>query len=187
MSVGKKYISYRDLIWVFTKVGCQAFGGWTTTALQLEEELVRKRKLLEAADIHGASAYAQIIPGGTQTAIVSGVSYKLKGMLGSAVATTFYLLPSTIMIGLFSFAYFHYLRDTQLTAHLNVTRSVVAGIMLANAYKIGKHHATQLLLWLLVVVAFLMKAAVGLNSVFVILIFAVGGLGLSWHTTRKRS
>ena len=66
-------LNYTDIAKIFLRTGMMSFGGWSTTALLLEQELVKKHKAMEASDIKGAVAYAQILPGATQVSIVSNV------------------------------------------------------------------------------------------------------------------
>ncbi len=186
-AVSKPRITYVELVWVFIKVGSNAFGGWSTTSLLLEKELVDKRQFLSSKDIQGPVTYAQIIPGGTQAAIVSGVGYKLHGVSGSLLATVFYLLPSMTLITIFSILYFQYLHSSQLASHLNLLRAALGGIVLANAYRIGQRHATHSALWLLVGAAFLAKFVMGVNAVFIILLFGLAGVSLSIIRIRRQT
>jgi chromate transporter len=183
----KTEVTYRYLIRLFLTAGSVAFGGWSTTSLYLEKELVDKRGILSHADVQGPVTYAQIIPGGTQTAIVSGVGYRLHGVIGSILATFFYLLPSITLITLFSVIYFQYLHNTNLMTHLNPIRAALGGIILSNAYKIGQRHTSHHLLWLLVGFAFLGKLIFGINSAFIIMVYAITGLGYSVLKLRRHA
>lgn len=179
-------MSYIELLGVFAKTGASAFGGWSTTALLLEKELVENRKLLEAHDIKGATTYAQILPGATQVSIVANVGYRLQGFVGACMATAAYLLPSMGLITLFAIAYFHFADNTSsLMAHMDGLVAALAGVILANAYKIGSKHTTKMWLWLLVGVAFAAKLWLGINALLIIVVFGLSGLVLSWTNVRK--
>lgn len=179
-------IRYYDLAKVYAKTGTSSFGGWSTTALLLEKELVDKRKVLKAADIKGATTYAQILPGATQVSIVANTAYHLRGLMGSVVGTVAYLLPAISLITVFAACYFHFAHDTsQLMQHMDGLIAALSGIILANAYKIGSKHTARLWLWAFVIVAFALKLWVGVNALVIIVAFGLGGLILSWTNARK--
>lgn len=169
------------------RTGASAFGGWSTTSLLLEKELVEKRKILTQSDIKGAVAYAQILPGATQVAIVSNTGYRLRGLQGAFIATISYLFPAISLIIVFSALYFHYVHNSsQLTHHLGGLIAALSGVILANAYKIGSKHTPKIWLWVLVAVAFALKLLVGINALVILLAFGLGGLLLSLTQTRRQ-
>jgi chromate transporter len=132
---------------VFVKTGMYSFGGWATTALLLEKELQIDCKVITAKQLNGAVAYAQILPGATQVAIVSNVGYRLRGIPGALVATTCYLLPALTLITLFAFLYFQFAAGSGIMSHMGGLIAALGGVILANAYNIGKRHATNHWLW----------------------------------------
>lgn len=156
-----------------------AFGGWATTSQLLEREFVDKRQALKADDVATATSYAQLIPGGTQTSIVSGVGYQLRGSPGSLVATVFYLIPATTIILVFAIVYFNLPTNSQLNDYFGPIRAVLVGIILANAYRIARSHASRKLFWWLVALSFVAKMFLGINAAFIILGFAAVGILLS--------
>jgi len=170
-----------DIARVFAKAGASSFGGWSTTALVLEKELVDKQKSLTQKQLKGAVAYAQILPGATQVSIVSNAGYRLRGFPGALVAVASYLLPAVSLITIFAVVYFHVAHDsTRLAERLDGLVAALSGVILANAYKIGSKHATKAWLWLLVGVAFGAKLWLGVNALLIIIAFGVGGLVISW-------
>jgi chromate transporter len=182
-----KEITDKELALIFLKIGSSSFGGWSTTALLLEKELIDKRNLLARSQLDGAVAYAQMLPGATQVAIVSNVGYRLKGLRGAITATTSYLLPALSLITLFAAIYFHYVAGTDLMRHLGGLIAALGGIILANAYHIGKRHATHWTLWFIVVVAVIAKLWLGLNALIIIILFGAVALAVSWLKQRKQS
>ncbi len=175
-----------DIARVFAKTGASAFGGWSTTSLLLEKELVDKRKVLTQNQLKGGVAYAQILPGATQVSIVSNVGYRLHGFTGALIATVSYLLPAISLITIFAVVYFHFAHDgSGLVRHLDGLVAALSGVILANAYKIGNKHTTKTWMWLLVGVAFAAKLWLGINAVIIIIAFGIGGLILSWMNVRR--
>jgi chromate transporter len=179
-------IQFWDLAKVFIKTGASSFGGWSTTSLLLEKELVDKRKVLTQSQLKGSVAYAQILPGATQVSIVSNAGYSLRGFTGAFVATISYLLPATSLITIFAVVYFHFAHDgSGFVGHMDGLVAALSGVILANAYKIGSKHTTKTWMWLLAGVAFVAKLWLGINAVFIIITFGIGGLILSWVNSRR--
>jgi chromate transporter len=173
-------IQFWDLVKVFVSTGASSFGGWSTTTLLLEKELVDKRKILTQKQLKASTTYAQILPGATQISIVANVGYRLRGFTGALVATISYLLPAISLITIFAMVYFHFASDSaKLVAHLDGLIAALSGVILANSYKIGSKHTTKTWLWLLVAIAFTAKLWLGINALLIIVAFGVGGLVIS--------
>jgi chromate transporter len=186
--VGKQTLGWGEISRIFLRVGARSFGGWSTTSLLLEKELVTQRKVISKAQLHGAVAYAQILPGATQVAIVSNTGYKLRGVPGAFLATACYSLPALSLITLFAVLYFHYAQGPQFVNHLGGLIAALGGVIFANAYNIGKRHVTHPALWLFVAAAFVARLIFGVNAVLVIIGFGAVGLLSSWvRTQRQRS
>lgn len=176
----KRSISLGDMTRVFLKTGAYSFGGWTTTALLLEKELVVRRKVITKDQFQCALAYAQILPGATQVAIVSHVGYKLRGISGAFLTTTCYLLPALSLITVFAVAYFHFMQGSQFSSHLGGLIAALGGVIFANAYQIGKHHVTHWVMWAFIFAAFAAKLWFEINVVLILLLFGAAGLIYSW-------
>jgi chromate transporter len=172
----KRSISYRQMVQIFLRTGSLSFGGWSTTALLLEKELVNKRKILSAQQLKAATAYAQILPGATQVAIISNVGYQLRGIKGSLVATVSYLLPAVSLIMVFAVLYFHYASGVNITKYLDGLTAALGGVILANSYRIGSKHVNHPALWALVGLAFVAQYWLHVNALIIIVVFGLAGL-----------
>lgn len=181
----KHELSWGDIARIFFKIGACSFGGWSTTALLLEKELQIDRKAITSKRLNGAVAYAQILPGATQVAIVSNVGYKLRGISGALVAAGCYLLPALTLITLFAVIYFRFAVGSGIMAYMGGLTAALGGVILANAFSIGKRHATNYLLWMAVILAFGAKLILGINAVVIILIFGLAGLACSLIVSRR--
>lgn len=177
-------VGYVGIAGTFAKVGVLSFGGWSTTALLLDNELVLTKKLTDK-QLDAAVASAQILPGATQVAIVANIGYQLRGVYGAVLATASYLLPATCLIVLFAAVYFGYLGSVDIMQHFGGLIAALAGIILANAYQIGRKHAVSGGLWLLVGLAFVAKLWFDMNAVLILLSFGFAGL-LFWFVSSKR-
>lgn len=171
-----------DIARICTKIGATAFGGWPTSAVMLEDELVNKRGVLSAKRMHAAVAYAQILPGGTQVCIMANVGYQLRGLPGAFTATVGFLLPGISMIVAFAITYFHLAQHTQIMSHAGGLIAALSGIIFANGLKLGAQRITNPKLWILVVAAFGAKVWLHVDTLLLISAFAIGGLLISMQT-----
>jgi chromate transport protein ChrA len=183
-AVERRQLSYAEIFSRFFSIGCQAFGGWSTTALLLEKHFVHEHKAITETHLKGAVTYAQILPGATQIALVANVGYRLGGQLSALVAAVAYLIPATVLMTTFAAVYFHYARGHNLAPHLDGLVAGLAGIILANAYRIGKKYATTAWLWTAVLLAFGIRA-LSANPLFVILGFGFAGFVLSFVIKKR--
>jgi chromate transporter len=179
-------IQHREIMRIFLKTGATSFGGWSTTSLLLEQELVTKRCYLSSRQLKGAVTYAQILPGATQVSIVASTGYQLRGVRGACLAAVSYLIPAISLVLLFSVFYFRYAHgNARITQHLGGLMAALSGIILANAYKLGSKHVKQHPLWLLVGVAMLARLWLGINTLLIIIFFGLSGLLVSWYNKRR--
>lgn len=183
----KGYLTYGQLAFIYFKMGGRAFGGWSTTYLLLEQEFSIKRKLLTIHQLQAAAASGQTLPGPAQVIIAAQAAYYLKGIRGAFVATTAYLLPSTVLTLVFSFIYFGFLREINITRYTLGLQAAVGGIILGNAYRIGKTHASSLKLWAIVVGAAIICYVTNLPAILVILSFGLIGLILTFIQKGSRA
>lgn len=182
-----KEISYSQVWWLFLKAGATAFGGWSSTALLLEKSLTSHGYTDSSVIVNQAVAYAQVLPGATQVAIVSNVGFRLKQWQGSVVATTAYLLPAISSIIIFSAYYFHYLQGSSVLAHVAGLRAVLAGIILANAYRLAQKKVVVTRLWAVVGLAFAAALFLRINALLIIIICGLLGCAVSVATAHKKS
>ena len=172
---------------IFLKTGAISFGGWSTTVVLLEKEFGKIMPKEASVDLKGAAAYAQILPGATQVAIVSNVGYQLRGVTGALVATISYLLPAISLVTAFAWVYFGYMHQTNVLKYLDGLIPALAGIILANAYRIGSKHVTHPLMWGLVIAACLSLLIFKIHALIIILTYGVVALLLSLYRKRKDS
>lgn len=177
--------TYVQLARIFAHTGATSFGGWSTTALLLEKELVEKRRILTEEQLKAATAYAQVLPGATQVAIVANVGHQIRGLSGATVATISYLMPAVTLITVFAYIYFGQLDTVDIGQHIGGLTAALGGVILANAYRIGGKHVIHPALWLVVLAACV--ANIFLYVPALTLILASGLLGIVYKTVMDRA
>jgi chromate transporter len=178
-------LRHGEIARVFFLVGSQAFGGWSTTHVLLEKELVTKRKVLSEHNLQAATTYAQVLPGATQVAIVSNTGYQLAGLRGSITATLSYLAPAVCLILIFSAVYFRYLSSGISPYFMSSFSIALSGVIFANSIRIGKRHVKkQNSLWGIAALAFV--GAYTLHIDAVLLLLGLGTTGLFYSFIKEK-
>ena len=89
---------YLVLFWIFAKIGTFTLGGGYAMLPLIEREIVDNKKWIDRPEFLDLVAIAQSAPGILAVNMAIFVGYKIKGTLGSVVATLGAVLPSFIII-----------------------------------------------------------------------------------------
>ncbi|HET9597897.1 MAG TPA: chromate transporter [Anaeromyxobacteraceae bacterium] len=93
-------LSQVQILALFLRAGL-AFGGGLGILAVLEEELVRRRRLVSHEEFLTDYALGRIVPSGTMTALAVAFGYRLGGPLGTVTALVGLVLPAfTCAVGL---------------------------------------------------------------------------------------
>ncbi len=171
-----KQITYISLAKLYFKTGLSAFGGWSTTALLLEKSLVDERHLLTKRQLQGAVSSGQLLPGAAQVIIAAQTAYYVRGKRGASVAMIAYLLPTVTLTIIFSIIYFHFLRTSNFANYTLGLQAAVGGVILGNAYRIGRIQIQKKWMWLIAALACLAKLVLGIPVIVLLLAAAFIGL-----------
>jgi chromate transporter len=174
-------ITLSSLAVIFCKAGCLSFGGWSSTALIFEHELIEIRKLISKAQLQEAVTYAQVLPGATQISIVSNLGYAIAGVQGSVVATIAYLIPVIALITGFAALYFGVLSHQQNHTSLVGVYSGLAGLVGGNAFTIARKQVGAWWGWLFIVAAIVLRTIWQVHPAIVILLLGASGTLLLAH------
>jgi chromate transporter len=112
-------LTCRELFRVFLKAGL-AFGGGLGILAVLEEELVRRRRVVSREDFLATYALARVAPCGTSTALAVAFGHRFGGWPGTVAALGGLVLPGLSLVIALSAAY-PWLADGPLLGLLAVT------------------------------------------------------------------
>src|SRR5436309_15001206 len=131
-------LSQRDLLVIFLRAGL-AFGGGLAILAVLEEELVRKRRVIGQHEFLATYALGKVVPSGTMTALAVAYGYRFGGLAGTVTALVGLVLPAFVTTVLLTVGY-HSLQATHADALLRasvlpgaVAFIAVAALQLARA------------------------------------------------------
>lgn len=129
---------HRDLISLFLKIGATGFGGVMPMLALVQEQVVERKKWLSAEEFANGLALAQILPGPIVVDTVAYVGYRLKGWLGAVAATVSFILPSFLLMLVFSIAYLRYGHVPNLAGAFKGIGAAVVALVLVAGYRMGK-------------------------------------------------
>jgi chromate transporter len=163
----------RGIFWIFFKAGL-AFGGGLGILAVLEDELVRRRRLVSRADFLATYGLGRIAPSGTMTAVAVAFGHRLGGWPGTVAALAGLTLPAFVSTVALTAAY-RALQRTSLFALLDVTVLPAAlALIVAAAVSLGRTVARVPDL-ALASAALVAALALHANPAVVLLIGGVGG------------
>ena len=171
-------LSKLTLFWEFLKIGAIGVGDTGPLLGFIERDFVETRKVLIHDDVNEALTYTKPLPGSTVVQIASYVGYKVGGWPGSTIATWAYLLPSIILMLLLAAGYVASSAIPAVGPAINGVTSVVVGILLATAYRLGKRSISRVepLPIALAAAAFLAEAFLSISVALIVVVAGVLGI-----------
>ena len=127
----KKENSLIKLFLATLKIGLFAFGGGYAILALMENEFLEKRKWIEEREFTNVVAIAESTPGPIAVNAATYVGYKIKGFIGSVVATVGVCLPAFLLMLLVSVFYDKFME-------IPVINSAFKGIQVCVIFIIGK-------------------------------------------------
>ena len=89
---------YKDLFFVFAKIGAFTFGGGYAMISLIKKEVVEEKKWLDKNEIPDIIAISESTPGPFAINVATFVGSKMAGIKGALVATLGMVLPSFFII-----------------------------------------------------------------------------------------
>jgi chromate transporter len=121
---------------VFARIGAIGFGGGMAVVALMEQELVRKRKLLSLDEfLHGVGLGQMLGSFAVNAAAFTG--YRLAGMAGFVVSAVSFLAPSIVLVIVLSALYFRYHAVPALQSAVTGLGPVVVALIVSAAWNIG--------------------------------------------------
>ncbi|MEL7122379.1 MAG: chromate efflux transporter [Bacteroidota bacterium] len=161
-----------ELIGVFFKLGCIAFGGPAAHIAMMEEEVIEKRKWMSPQRFLDLIGGTNLIPGPNSTEMVMHCGYERAGWPGLFAAGISFIFPATVITGILAYFYTTYGSLPNVQAFIYGIKPAVLAIIGAAILKLGKKGLKNNILIILGII-FLALALVGISE---ILIMLLGGL-----------
>lgn len=127
---------YRELFFVFLKVGLFSFGGGYAMLSLLQQEILRYQ-WMSIKEFTDMVAISQITPGPIAVNMATFVGYRQAGMIGSLIATAGVIFPSLVIVLLLARFFIRFSEAKAVKGILFGLRPVVAGLIAAAAIQIA--------------------------------------------------
>ena len=156
----KNKISYIRLFFIFLKTGTISFGGYMMLIAMIKYEFVERTRILKNSKILDAITMASFLPGPMAINVASYVGFLLKGWKGAVVSFLAVLLPSFLIMLLFSHLYLNSQNIPGFTSFFMGVMPVVSAVIFTVAYDIFKDTKNKIFSFTLVVLSFLIAYSV---------------------------
>lgn len=177
----KKLASCYDLFFTLFKIGLFTFGGGYAMISLLENEFVEKKKWIEHNEFLDIITIAESTPGPIAINSATYIGYKLKGVLGSALATFGVCLPSFIIIYIISLFLDEFMSISIVSSAFKGIQACVVYLILSAGIKMLKKMDKNLFTIVLMSITIIFMITFSLlsikfSTIYYILIGAAVGL-----------
>jgi chromate transporter len=171
-----------EIISVFFKLGCIAFGGPAAHIAMMEKEIIEKRKWMTHEDFLDLIGVANIIPGPNSTQMTMQCGYVRGGYAGLILAGISFILPAVLITLLFAIIVIKYGSLPSIEPIFLGIKPAVIGIIVMATIKLSKKgFKNNTLIFAGLIVSVL--SIFGINEF--ILIIGMACFGLSIHLITK--
>jgi chromate transporter len=162
---------------LFLRLGATSFGGPAAHIALMRDEFVARRRWLtdeEFLDLLGAT---NLIPGPNSTEMAIHIGYRRAGWPGLLAAGTAFILPATLIVLLFAWAYVEYGSTPEAGWLLYGVKPVIIAVVVAAIWSLARSAAKTLFFTALGVAALLLYA-LGANELNLLL--GGGAVAMLW-------
>jgi len=167
--------SAAEVLRVFFRMGCIAFGGPAAHIALMEEQIVRRRQWLDQQQFLDLVGITNLIPGPNSTEMTMHCGKERAGIPGLFAAGIGFIFPAVLITALLAWLYVRYGQLPALEQMLFGIKPAVLAIILSAVYRLGKKAVkgiTLAVLGLILVVLSFSQVTV------VLLILGAGIVGL---------
>ena len=180
----KNKISYIRLFFIFLKTGTISFGGYMMLIAMIKYEFVERTRILKNSKILDAITMASFLPGPMAINVASYVGFLLKGWKGAVVSFLAVLLPSFLIMLLFSHLYLNSQNIPGFTSFFMGVMPVVSAVIFTVAYDIFKDTKNKIFSFTLVVLSFLIAYSVKGYISIILPLFICGVLNVFYNKNK---
>lgn len=163
-------VSLPSLLASFIKIGSIGFGGGMAVIALMENEFVRKRRVIPLDEFVSGVGLGQVLGAfAVNTAIFVG--FRFYGVFGGLLSAGAFMMPSFLLVVLFSDLYFRYHAIPALQSVITGLGPVVIALIVNAAWSIGRRVLHSWPARVIAIVAF----ASGLAHLNAALVLAVAG------------
>lgn len=127
-----------EVILLFGKLGFTAFGGPAAHIAMYHDEVVRRRKWIDEQRFLDLLGATQLIPGPNSTEMVMHIGYLRAGWPGLVFGGLAFIVPATLIVTVFAWAYVEFGSLPQIGAILYGVKPVILAIIAQALWDLGR-------------------------------------------------
>lgn len=190
MLQGTGFMVLLELFTTFFKIGMFTFGGGYAMIPIIENICVEERKWITHEEMMNLTVVAESTPGPIAINLATYIGYQKHKLLGSVIATLGMVLPSFIIIYLFSIFLDNFLEITIVSNALKGIKIAVGILIVDASYKMFKKMSKKPLPLLIFTASFIVMMltnifAINFSSIYLMLIMAFISL-FAFTITKRR-
>lgn len=169
---------YMSLFMAFLRVGLFAYGGGPAMLPLIEKEVVEKYAWLTHEQFIDAIAMANTLPGPIATKMALSIGLQVGGPFGAFTAISAMLLPSSIMIIVFTVLYYKYKHLPAVQSIIRGVRPVVIALLLVTVAHLAPRAVYSWDTFVIAIAAFVAVFFLKVHPIYTIAVAAVLGFWL---------
>ena len=173
---------FRELLKVFTRIGCLSFGGPAGQIALMHRELVEERRWVDEDQYLHALNFCHLLPGPEAQQLATWVGWRLHGIKGGLAAGLLFVIPGALVILAMSILYSYAANLGWFAAMFVGIKAAVLAIVVQALIRIGSRALNT---WFKkVVAAASFFALFFLDLPFPLVVLGAGALGMFVATRR---
>ncbi|MEC7878207.1 MAG: chromate efflux transporter [Bacteroidota bacterium] len=174
-------MNYFKLFFTFLKTGTISFGGYMMLIAMIQYEFSERKKILNKNKILDAITMASFLPGPMAINVASYIGFLIKGWKGAVISFVAVLLPSFIIMVIFSHLYLNSRNIPGFSSFFDGVLPVVAAVIFSVAYNIYKDSKDKVFSLLLVILSFVLTSLIKGYISIILPLLICGGLNLFYN------
>ena len=176
---------YGHIFWTFSKIGAFTIGGGYAMLPLIQREVVERKKWISQEDFIDMIAVSQSVPGILAVNIAILTGYRMKGFLGSIVATIGAVLPSFLIILLIAMFFRNFQENPYVVKMFKSIRPAVVALIAVPVFSTARTVGINLKTAVIPVAAAFLIWYWGISPVYIVLAAALGGMGFGFYDRKK--
>ena len=174
-----------ELFVVFFKLGAFTIGGGIAMLPLLQNTLIEEKKWFSKEEFMDIVAVCQSLPGVVAINMATYVGFKKKGLIGSIVSTFGVTIPSFVMILIIAKFITSLGDNSVLMGAMAGLRAAALGMVVVAVIQLMPAAIKNKWALLAAVAAFVLIAVLRVNTAYVILLFALLGIAVTFAGSRR--
>jgi len=164
--------------WTFLKIGAFGFGGLAANLALIEQELVKRQRVVRQQEVVEALTYTKLLPGSTGLQVVTYLAWRLRGWPGALVGAAAFVTPAAACMLAIAILYGRFARLPDVSLALQGMAAAIVGLLVLAVWRLGRPNIVDTTSALLAVAAFLVGYRLHLPPTWIVVLGGLIGIAL---------